>query len=59
MAELRQTKDEKENLQQMLEKSNQELNQQRERSRLLEVQRKEDQDQLSHMDAQVKEERLI
>ena len=53
MAELRQTKDEKENLQQMFTMSNQELSQQRERSRLLEGQRKEVQDKLTHMDAQV------
>ena len=53
MAELRQTKDEKENLQQMFTKSTQELSQQRERSRLLEGQRKEVQDKLTHMDAQV------
>lgn len=53
MAELRQTKDEKENLQQVFTKTTHDLNQQRERSRLLEVQRKEVQDKLSHMDAQV------
>lgn len=54
MAELRQIKDEKENLQQMLTKSAQELNQQRERSRLLEIQRKEVQDKLSRLDSQVR-----
>ena len=57
MAELRQTKENKENLQQMFTKTTQELGQSRERSRLLEMQRKEVQDKLSHMDAQVGEMR--
>ena len=53
MAELQQTKDEKENLEHMFTKTTQELGQSRERSRLLEMQRKEVQDRLSHMDALV------
>ena len=53
MADLRATKEDRDNLQQMYTKTSQELNQQRERSRLLEVQRKEVQDKLSHMDEQV------
>ena len=59
MAELRQIKDDKENLQQMFTKTTQELGQSRERSRLLEMQRKEVQDKLSHMDAQVGETRGV
>ena len=55
VAELHQTKDEKEKLQQMYTKTTQELNQQRERARLLEVQRKKIQNRLSYMDAQVGE----
>ena len=53
MTELRSIKSEKENIQQMFTKCNQDLTQQRERSRLLETQRKEVQDKLSHMDEQV------
>ena len=53
MADLRVTKEDRENLQQMYTRTSQELNQQRERSRLLEIQRKEVQDKLSHMDEQV------
>ena len=49
-AELQRTKKEKENLQQILIKSAQTLNQQRE---LLEMQRNEVQDKLSHMTIQV------
>ena len=53
MADLRVAKEDRDNLQQMYTRSSQELNHQRERSRLLEVQRKEVQDKLSHMDEQV------
>ena len=54
MADLRATKDDRDTLQQMCTKISQELNHQKERSQLLETQRKDDQDKLSHMDEQVR-----
>ena len=54
MDELRGTKGERDQLQQLYTKCNRELNKQIERSRLLKDQRKEVQDQLGRMDEQVR-----
>ena len=53
MVELRAAKEEKESIQQLCNRATQELSQQKERSKLLEGQRKDAQDKLSHMDEQV------
>ena len=57
MDDLRATKGDRDHLQQLYTKCSQDLNEQIERSRLLEIQRKEVQEKLGHMDEQVREER--
>lgn len=59
-SQLQELREEKKNVQEAFAKCNQELSHHRERSRLLEVQRKEVQEQLLHMDEQVGErERMV